>query len=370
MSSLLTSASGTVIAERLLAWYDRNRRILPWRARPGEQLNPYRVWLSEIMLQQTNVTTVKPYFHTFIAHWPTITDLAKADLNDILTAWAGLGYYARARNLHACAQSVVTTHRGIFPADPKILQQLPGIGAYTAAAIAAIAFGRREIAIESNIKRLVVRLFAITELPAVARIHIHTMADALTPDCRCGDFIQAAMDLGAMLCTPRRPTCMLCPLRADCMAFQQGIADSLPARTDRRERPRIRHGIAFLIACKEGAVLLYRRPPKGLLGGMMEVPSTPWRIEPWSLEDAAHIAPLSLSWRLLPGTVHHIFTHFQLNLRVAYGQTSRHLVTNGLWVALEQLDAQPLPSIMRKVLIHALRSDVTTSCNNNRQTIT
>ncbi len=345
-----------LITERLLTWYDQNRRVLPWRARPGERADPYRVWLSEIMLQQTTVATVTPYFRAFLNRWPTITDLARAPRDDVLTAWAGLGYYARAHNLHKCAQILVATRDATFPTDAKILRKLPGIGSYTAAAISAIAFGQRAVAVDSNVERLITRLFAITEFPSVARSRIIHIADMLTPNCRCGDFIQAAMDLGAILCRSRKPSCRLCPLHVDCAGYQKGTAESLPVRRNERLRERqTRHGIVFFAVSQEGAILLCRRPQKGLLGGMMGMPSTPWRIAPWQLEDAVlTVFPfLSWSWQLLPGSVRHTFTHFKLDLRVAYGHGILHPTKKCAWVTLEKIETQPLPSVMRKALMHA-----------------
>ncbi|KAF0146628.1 MAG: A/G-specific adenine glycosylase [Rhodospirillaceae bacterium] len=311
------------------------------------------MWLSEIMLQQTTVAAVEPYFRVFIARWPTLADLAQADLNDVLTAWAGLGYYARVHSLHKCAQAIAVT--GTFPTDEKALRRLPGIGAYTAAAIAAIAFGRRAVAVDGNIERVITRLCAVTEPLPTARPRIHTLADALMPESRCGDFIQAAMDLGAMLCTPRQPVCMLCPLQPVCAAHRQGLAGSLPARANKSPRP-IRQGLAFVAVRKDGAIFLRRRPQKGLLGGMMEIPSTPWRPESWMLKEAVSLAaPLSLFWQLLPGMVRHVFTHFQLDLKVAIAHAGPDPAAHGIWIAPEQMGEQALPSVMRKVLAHALR---------------
>ncbi len=308
------------------------------------------------MLQQTTVATVKPYFCAFLRKWPTITDLARAPRDEVLTAWAGLGYYARAHNLHKCAQIIVAKKDATFPTDAKMLQKLPGIGHYTAAAISAIAFDQRAVAVDSNVERLITRLFALTESASVARSRvIHIMAEILTPNCRCGDFIQAAMDLGAILCTPRKPSCRLCPLHVDCAGYQKGIAESLRLVGKQSRERKTRHGIAFFAVCQGGAILLCRRPQKGLLGGMMGIPSTPWRTAPWELEDAVRAAVpfLSWSWKLLPGSVKHIFTHFQLNLRVAYGHGIFHPAKKCTWVTPDAIDTQPLPSVMRKALMHA-----------------
>src|SRR5438876_5375270 len=260
----------------LLAWYDRHRRNLPWRAPPGMPPDPYRVWLSEIMLQQTTVATVGPYFDRFVARWPDVSALAGATLDEVLPHWQGLGYYARARNLHACARAVADRHGGQFPGEPAALRALPGIGGYTAAAIAAIAFDHRAAAIDGNVERVVTRLFAVCQPLPAAKPRLRELAAALVPETRAGDFAQALMDLGATICTPRRPRCVLCPWRACCAAAASGLADDLPARVEKPERP-LRYGVAFWLTRPDGAVLLRRRPEKGLLGGMIEIPSTPWR---------------------------------------------------------------------------------------------
>src|SRR5271166_1760107 len=318
----------------LLAWYDRHRRDLPWRAPAGMRPDPYRVWLSEIMLQQTTVTTVGPYFDRFVARWPDISALASASLDEILHLWQGLGYYARARNLLACARAVVARHGGVFPAESADLRALPGIGDYTAAALSAIAFDRREAAIDGNVERVVARLYAVREPMPAAKPRLRALAQALVPERRTGDFAQAMMDLGATICTPRRPRCVLCPWRTSCAAAAQGIAEDLPARAEKPERP-MRYGIAFWIARPDGAVLLRRRAEKGLLGGMIEIPSTPWRAQPWTLAEAVGIAPMPVTpagWSPLPGTVRHGFTHFQLELGIVAAQSIEGQPdTDGLW---------------------------------------
>src|SRR6266436_2508895 len=286
----------------LLAWYDRHHRNLPWRAPPGMRPDPYRVWLSEIMLQQTTVATVGPYFDRFMARWPDISALAAASLDEVLRLWQGLGYYARARNLHACARAVVDRHGGVFPDEIEALRALPGIGDYTAAALAAIAFGRREAAIDGNVERVIARLFAVRDPLPVAKPRLAALAAALVPEQRTGDFAQALMDLGATICTPRRPRCVLCPWRACCAAAASGMAEVLPARADKPNRPS-RYGVAFWLTRPDGTVLLRRRPEKGLLGGMTEIPSTPWRAEPWALADAVRVAPATSEWSRLPGTI-------------------------------------------------------------------
>ena len=333
----------------LLLWYDRHRRVLPWRAPAGVRPDPYRVWLSEIMLQQTTVATVGPYFDRFVARWPDVSALAAASLDEILQLWQGLGYYARARNLHACARAVVERHRGAFPEDPPALRTLPGIGAYTAAAIAAIAFDRQAAAIDGNVERVVARLYAVPEPLAVAKPHLGALAAALVPEERAGDFAQALMDLGATICTPRRPRCVLCPWRACCAAARAGLADTLPAQTEKPDRS-LRYGVAFWLTRGDGAVLLRRRPEKGLLGGMTEIPSTPWRREPWALDEAIEIAPAATNWAPLPGTVRHGFTHFRLELAIMAGSGE----ADGLWSQVDRLGEHALPTLMKKVARHAV----------------
>ena len=346
------------LSDLLLAWYDRDRRILPWRAAPGEAADPYRVWLSEVMLQQTTVAAVIPYFNAFVERWPTVGSLAAAGNDDIMAAWAGLGYYARARNLHHCAKTVADWRGGRFPDDEAGLRQLPGIGDYTAAAIAAIAFGRKAVVVDGNVERVMARMFAITEPLPQAKPALKARAADLTPAARAGDYAQAVMDLGATICTPKSPACGICPWRGACRAQALGIAAQLPARLEKAERP-IRHGIAFWTSARDGAVLLRRRPPKGLLGGMMEVPSTEWRPEGWSLDGALAEAPLPPSglldgWRLLPGVIRHTFTHFHLELAVAAGRARPAQPARGLWCPLDKLGEQALPTLMRKVVRHAL----------------
>ena len=347
-------------ARALLAWYDRERRILPWRAAPGVAPDPYRVWLSEIMLQQTTVKAVLPRYADFLRRWPNVTALAAAELGEVLATWAGLGYYARARNLHACAREVVERHGGRFPATEAELRTLPGIGDYTAAAIAAIAFGARATPIDGNIERVVARLFAVaTPLPA-AKPEIRSLALALTPDERAGDFAQSLMDLGATLCSPRRPACGLCPVVSGCEAHAQGLAEVLPYRDAKAERP-TRRGVAFVALRDDNTVLLRERPLKGLLGGMLETPSSPWTERGESAKVALSHAPLEAPWREVAGLVAHTFTHFHLELSVYFAEVSAEAKLNAAaqpqhcrWVHVRDLHEAALPSVMRKVLAHAL----------------
>lgn len=340
---------------RLLDWYDRHRRILPWRSPPGELADPYRVWLSEIMLQQTTVAAVGPYFQDFTTRWPTVVDLAAAELDDVLRAWAGLGYYARARNLHKCAQTVAKDHAGIFPEDEEGLRQLPGIGTYTAAAIAAIAFGRPATAMDGNVERVVARLFDVRDpLPGVKPV-LKELASGLVPEHRPGDYTQALFDLGATICTPKKPRCMLCPVADLCRARAAGSQDGLPAKAEKSAKP-VRRGIAFFLTDAAGNILLRRRAETGLLGGMMEVPSSAWGPAAPTLEDAAGQAPLEpAAWRTLPGLVRHTFTHFELELAVVAGQVGSAPAPEGCrWAAPDRLGEEALPTVMRKVLRHAL----------------
>lgn len=334
------------VAERLLAWYDKHARTLPWRYRPGETPDPYRVWLSEIMLQQTTVAAVRDYFRVFTETWPTVADLAAAPAEEVMRLWAGLGYYSRARNLHAAAQAVMRDHGGAFPATEDELRTLPGVGPYTAAAIAAIAFGRKASPVDGNIERVVARLFKVeTPLPE-AKAELKRLAATLTPETRAGDFAQAMMDLGATICTPKPPACVLCPISADCLAFNAGVQATLPRRADRAERPR-RKGVAFVLTSAQGRVLLRRRPPKGLLGGMLEIPSTPWTTE-GEAEPLSH-APAKAVWTKLPTRAEHVFTHFALTLDVYVAQVAKEDAALGVWVPAAELDDAGLPTVMLKI---------------------
>ncbi len=344
-------------ARSLLHWYDRHRRRLPWRALPGETPDPYAVWLSEIMLQQTTVAAVKSYYEAFLARWPTVADLAAAPTGEVMAAWAGLGYYARARNLHACAKVVANEHGSVFPDTEEGLLTLPGVGPYTAAAIAAIAFGRKATVVDGNVERVMSRIFAVLEPLPGSKATLKEHAASLTPAKRSGDYAQAVMDLGATICTPRSPACAICPWSDPCLARRKGIQETLPAKASKIKVP-TRHGIAFWMVRKDGAVLLRRRPPKGLLGGMMEVPSTPWRAEKWTVDEATPAAPANTAWTLLPGGVSHTFTHFHLELKVLTGQLpARHGVKDGTaaWVPVTEIGAAGLPSVMAKIAKHALR---------------
>ena len=340
----------------LLAWYDRHRRKLPWRALPGERPDPYRVWLSEIMLQQTTIKAVVPYFARFTARWPSVRALAAAPLEDVLKLWAGLGYYARARHLHACAKAVVERHGGHFPQSQAALAALPGIGPYTAAAIAAIAFDAPAAAVDGNVERVVARLYAIAaELPA-AKAEIRRLTARLVPAERAGDFAQALMDLGATICTPKTPTCALCPWRSACAARRRGDPEAFPLKAPKREG-RLRRGAAFVVLRSDGFVLVRSRPPKGLLGGMTEVPTTQWTHDfDGGLELAPRLGRAQPRWRRLAGVVTHTFTHFPLELFVYLAELAPDATAppGARWVRRADLADEALPNLMRKVLAHAL----------------
>jgi A/G-specific adenine glycosylase len=355
-----TTISSWPSVPRLLAWYARHRRSLPWRAEPGEDADPYRVWLSEIMLQQTTVAAVIPYYERFLNLFPTVQALAAAEDDAVMAAWAGLGYYARARNLLACARAVAAL--GEFPASVAGLRALPGIGEYTAAAVGAIAFGLPVIPVDGNVERVVSRVFAIeTPLPG-AKPAIRAAAARLAEDAAAmaapSDTAQALFDLGATLCTPTAPACTLCPWVDVCAARRMGIAATLPRRAPKAERPR-RHGAHFRLSDCAGQVLLRRRPPRGLLGGMVEIPGTEWRAEPWDRAEALALAPVAGPW-VKWGAVRHVFTHFELWLDV-YGATlpviPQAAMGEGFLCPEADLSSQALPSLMVKCLALGLKAD-------------
>ncbi|PCD04784.1 A/G-specific adenine glycosylase [Sphingomonas spermidinifaciens] len=328
----------------MLAWYDGAARVLPWRAPPGSAPpDPYRVWLSEIMLQQTQVATVIPYFERWTARWPDFASLAAADDAEVMSMWAGLGYYARARNLLKGARAVVAEHGGRLPDTEAALLTIPGIGPYTAAAIAAIAFGRRAVVVDGNVERVVARLFAIpTPMPA-AKPAIRAATDTITPDTRAGDFAQAMMDLGARICTPRSPKCLFCPIAAGCTARIEGEPERYPVKAAKKARP-LRQGTMFWLT-NANRVWLVRRPDKGLLGGMRALPTGPWEAEPPVLADA----PTAANWRMLDTVATHGFTHFELVCALAAarwdGQTA---LAPGEWWPIADLESAGLPTVFAK----------------------
>lgn len=343
---------------QLLHWYDRHHRDLPWRISPvkraaGVLPDPYRIWLSEVMLQQTTVTAVKPYFKLFVEKWPTVTDLAMAEDEDIMRAWAGLGYYSRARNLKKCAEVVAGLHGGLFPDTVEGLKALPGIGDYTAAAIAAIAFDRPAAVVDGNVERVITRLYAIAASLPLARAEIRQSVALLTPDDRPGDFAQAMMDLGATICTPRRPVCALCPINDNCKAYTDGTQEQFPVKPTKKVKP-VRLGAVFVAREQEnGAVYLRKRAEKGLLGGMSEVPTTAWtsRVDGATGTDAA---PFEADWRET-GAVTHIFTHFELRLTVYRADVPARLNrAEGWWSSPLELPGEALPTVMKKAIAAAI----------------
>jgi A/G-specific adenine glycosylase len=335
---------------RLLGWYDGNRRKLPWRTERGAP-DPYRVWLSEIMLQQTTVAAVAGYYEKFTARWPTVEALAASPQDDVLAAWAGLGYYARARNLHRAAGIVANEMGGRFPRTVEELAKLPGVGAYTAGAIAAIAFGARAAAMDANAERVIARLFAVTEPPPVAKAKLKALCLTLVPEDRPGDLAQSLMDLGATVCTAAGPACMVCPLTDDCAARKAGMTETLPVKAAKKPRP-LRRTAAFVAVDEKGRVLLRKRPEKGLLGGMLEPPSGPWGEDFPSAAEAKREAPFPAKWRKVPGFVRHTFTHFVLEAQV-YTVAAPDMP--GMWRSVAEMKTAALPTVMRKIVAHGLQ---------------
>jgi A/G-specific adenine glycosylase len=340
------------LGQALLDWYDKNRRALPWRALPGESVDPYRVWLSEIMLQQTGVETVKPYFNRFIACWPDIASLAHCEDQALFSAWAGLGYYARARNLLRCARAIIADSNGQFPQNEAQLRALPGIGDYTAAAIAAIAFNQPALVVDGNVERVITRFAALaTPLPK-AKPEIKAALAALAPKTRPGDFAQAMMDLGATICTPKSPSCEHCPLASGCRAFEAGTPLAFPLKPKKEKRP-IRFGAAFVVFDSNGRLLLRTRPDHGLLAKMSEVPGSDWSEDETKGEHRS-AAPLKADWRKLAGFVRHVFTHFELRLSVYHARIAPCLPpADCRWVAPSEIKSEPLPTLFVKVIAFA-----------------
>jgi A/G-specific adenine glycosylase len=327
----------------LLGWYDAGARILPWRAPPGSgaRTDPYRVWLSEVMLQQTTVPHATPYFHGFTQRWPTVGDLAAAPDADLMAAWAGLGYYARARNLLACARAVANQHGGVFPDTEAALRALPGVGAYTAAAVAAIAFDREANVVDGNVERVMARLFAVeTPVPA-ARPELARLAGSLVTADRPGDWAQALMDLGATVCRPRSPLCLVCPVRDWCAAYATGAPETYPRKLKKADRPH-RLGVAYVLRDGHGRVALVQRPAKGLLGGMLGLPTSDWSGTP------SDTPPVEAEWRDA-GAIEHVFTHFSLTLAVRVAKGEGDFV----WKA-EDAASKALPTVFAKALARGL----------------
>lgn len=343
------------LPDLLLQWYDRHARAMPWRVPPGARRagvrpDPYHVWLSEIMLQQTTVAAVKSYFEAFVRRWPTVADLAAAEDAEVMAAWAGLGYYARARNLLKCARIVADDLGGVFPADEPALQKLPGIGPYTSAAIAAIAFDRPATVLDGNVERVMARLHAVEEPLPASKETLRGLAAALTPAARAGDYAQAVMDLGATICTPASPACGICPWSGPCQARARGVAAELPRKLPKPVKP-VRLGVAYVARRADGAVLLERRPDKGLLGGMLG-----WPGSDWAEAQADHAPPLEADWQDAGAEVRHTFTHFHLRLRVMRAEVdpdARPLC--GHFVAARAFDPSDLPTVMRKAWAIAIK---------------
>ncbi len=359
-------------AKKLLAWYDQHARVLPWRVAPNiaapKRPDPYHIWLSEIMLQQTVVKAVIPYFETFLQEWPSVFDMAACDREEVLKRWAGLGYYARARNLHACAKVIAAEHGGRFPSDEKALLALPGIGPYTASAIRAIAFDQAATVVDGNVERVVARLYALKKPLREIKTLLKQKAAELTPSKRPGDYAQAMMDLGATICTPASPKCPSCPLTIHCMAYAQDCAASLPVKAPKKPKP-VRYGTAFLVQREDGALLLRQRPAKGLLASMLEVPATSWCVKPdLGVESAMgdeDAAPVTATWQSVPGIVPHTFTHFHLQLDVKLARVGidcaplpRADPARCRWVCQSELADQALPGIMRKIIAHAIDAPI------------
>lgn len=337
-------------APAVLAWYDRHARDLPWRVSPADRArgvrpDPYRIWLSEVMLQQTTVAAVRNYFVRFTSLWPTVFDLAAAPLDSVLKEWAGLGYYARARNLHACAQAVVDQHGGVFPQTSAELQTLPGIGAYTSAAIAAICFDERVAVLDGNLDRVLARYYALPVPVREAKDELRAALQASVPE-RAGDFAQAMMDLGATICAPRMAACMLCPIQPECIATRSGDPTIYPVKAAKAERP-TRRGHAYVMLDADGDVYLQSRPTNGLLGGMTEVPGSDWAA---TLPDADY--PAVADWRHR-GTIVHVFTHFRLELEVWSASVVPAALDGGWWAEPRALRGEALPTLFRKVLAEA-----------------
>ncbi len=339
-------------AASLLAWYDVHRRVLPWRAPKGARADPYRVWLSEIMLQQTTVAAVASYYRNFLARWPDVDALAGAPLDDVLAAWAGLGYYARARNLHAAAKMVSRELGGVFPQSYEGLRALPGVGDYTAGAIAAIAFDLPHAAMDANAERVIARYAAIEEPLPKSKGAMRAALQALVPEKRAGDFAQALMDLGSAICTPKRPACMNCPWFDGCEARKRGIQELLPVKGAKAVRP-LRRGAAFVVRDAEGYVLLRKRPEKGLLGGMLEPPLGPWTDAFPSTDEAMMQAPFKAKWRKRVGVVRHGFTHFELEIEVYETTVAKRPLLAGQWE--RDLGKVALPTVMKKIVNAVMR---------------
>ena len=349
-------------AAPLLEWYDVHARTLPWRIPPyqsqsGVLPDPYHVWLSEIMLQQTQVKTVIPYFFKFVRNWPTLQELAQADIEDVLKAWAGLGYYSRARNLKKCAEQLVEDYDGMFPQDAVTLKKLAGIGEYTSAAIAAIAFGEPVAVVDGNVERVICRLYGLKEPVKQIKAHIKSQTQKHVPTSRPGDFAQAMMDLGATLCSPKKPSCLVCPLQYQCLAHQQDNPEDYPVKAPKKEVP-LRQGAAFVAVSRDQEIFLRKRPGTGMLAGMSEPPSTQWSARQDG-DISISAAPLPGKW-VFAGTVQHRFTHFQLEMKVYHARfkdpVKKDNELEGWWVSRSKIMDEALPNLMKKAVSLALET--------------
>ncbi len=343
--------TAALIQKKILTWYDRNRRDLPWRAKAGERSDPYAVWISEIMLQQTTVPAVMKYFPRFMSRFPRLEDLAKAPLDEVLVLWQGLGYYARARNMHKAAQILWRQHKGMFPDTAEGLRQLPGIGEYTAGAIAAIAFGQKSVAMDANVERVLARLYAVTDPLPGSKKQLRALAHDIAPAQRAGDFWQALMDLGSTVCVSGRPLCDSCPAQKNCLGLAQGIAASLPRKAEKKPKPK-RYGQAFLVCNTKGQILLRRRAGKSMLGDMVELPSSDWDLKNAEKKSAPGLP--QAEWKKIKGGVRHGFTHFDLHLDIYAANSNRKIFKEGFWHNIGDLHQMALPTLFKKAIRKAL----------------
>ena len=339
------------LSKKIFAWYDQNKRDLPWRAEPGKSADPYYVWISEIMLQQTGVATVIPYYLSFIERWPAISDLARADLDSVLHEWQGLGYYARARNLHKTANEVLQKWDGQLPEIEEDLLKLPGIGPYTAAAIMAIAYDKYSLPVDVNIERVIKRLSSENTINGFTKKVIKSQLSNIMPNNRFSDFVQALMDIGSMICTPKKPRCLVCPCNSTCSTFLSESEERFETKKQKKVKKEL-NGVVFWITRDDGSVLLRRRPNSGLLGGMIEFPSTQWRENEWDNKEACRFAPILTNFSEIPGVIRHTFSHFRLKLRLFCGSSKMINISDGIWAKPSEFKNFALPALMKKVSIH------------------
>ncbi|MDX1922652.1 MAG: A/G-specific adenine glycosylase [Alphaproteobacteria bacterium] len=338
----------------LLRWYDAHARDMPWRVKGGKRPNPYHELLSEFMLQQTQVATVIPYFHAFTKRWPTLMALADASLEDVRHAWSGLGYYRRAKFLHECAKAVVARHAGKIPQDEEILRTLPGIGPYTAAAIAAIAFDKKAVVMDGNVERVMARVFAVEEKLPAAKKKLHALATQCLPETRFGDYAQAVMELGAMICTPKNPHCMKCPWKKNCAAFAKNMAQHYPRKAAKQKTPQ-KYATAFIAVNKKGEVLLRKRDETGMLGGLWEFPSTPWDATKPSAAALKRHAPVKVRWQIGKKAVSHVFSHFKLETALRIGHSAAAFSADNInsgeyrWMKWKDLSTLALPTLTLRI---------------------